>query len=156
MDKEESRTGKPVKRARIDLDDNRLHFCPICKSRMAISGSSTYVCGGCGHEEPNDYTKICEYIQTFGPSSPYVISKATGVPEDIVTEMIKQEKLEIIDGPKYVKCEMCGAPIPIGRLCPRCMRLSMAGLTWQDEPEQKNERWRYIHTDADSERRRKR
>ncbi|MBQ7564161.1 MAG: hypothetical protein IJT16_09245 [Lachnospiraceae bacterium] len=85
-----------------------------------------------------------------------MISKATGVPENIVTEMIKQEKLEIVDGPKYVKCEVCGEPIPTGRLCPRCMRFSMSERSWKKEPERKDERWRYIHINSNAERKRNR
>ncbi len=90
---------------------------------MLTSVSGGFVCPVCGREEQDDYGKIWDYINKYGPSSVYVIHIATGVSEEIIKEFLEQGKLgEIEEEPPLPKCERCGREIKSGRLCLYCMK----------------------------------
>ncbi len=90
---------------------------------MITSVSGGFICSVCGKEEQDDYDKVWDYINKYGPSSIYVIHIATGVSEEVIKELLDQGRLGAIDEePPLPKCERCGRDIRSGRLCLFCMK----------------------------------
>ncbi len=109
--------------------DKKTRKCMSCGGRMLYSPMGDFICSVCGRKEQDDYDKVWDYINEYGPSSVYVIHIATGVPEDVIVEMINQGRIgsaETVEG--LHKCERCGSEIKSGRLCLTCMKKEAAKL----------------------------
>ena len=97
--------------------------CEKCKRKVLYVGGEKYRCEICGSETLDDYGKVKEYLEEYGPSPALVVSKATGVYPEIIEMFLKKGRLEIPEGSKYyLKCEKCGCSIRYGRFCPSCVR----------------------------------
>lgn len=103
--------------------------CSKCKGRLKYIGGGYYECYDCGNKETDDFGKVKDFIDEFGPRPAVIIYEHTGVPVDIINGMLKQGRLEIPEGSKvYIECESCGCSIRYGRYCPDCIRAKTNNL----------------------------
>ena len=93
--------------------------CEKCGGKLFYKGSGTYVCEDCGFRMLDDFGKIRQYTELYGPAPMAVIAKATGVSKEVITSYLKSGRMEIPEGSKYyLKCEKCRADKALKRnLC---------------------------------------
>ncbi|MCD7724006.1 MAG: hypothetical protein LUI12_00385 [Clostridiales bacterium] len=100
---------------------NRPTYCSKCGEIMVFKGVGEYQCEKCGHLEYDDYGKVRNYIEKHHGATAAQASEATGVSQKSIRDMLKESRLEIAPTSKaFLQCEMCGASIRGGRLCPKC------------------------------------
>ena len=106
---------------------------------MVYKGRGEYQCEECGQMDYDDYGKVRNYLEHHRGANVAEISDATGVTHKSIRDMIKENRFEVIENRGgYLRCEMCGANINSGRLCPDCEMLYHRWL----EAEARNERLR--------------
>lgn len=95
--------------------------CQKCGGIMVFKGVGEYQCEDCGFLDYDDYGKVRNYIEKYGSATTAQVSRATGVTQKSIREMLKESRLEIaLNSSTFLQCEMCGTSIRSGRLCPRC------------------------------------
>jgi ribosomal protein L32/predicted RNA-binding Zn-ribbon protein involved in translation (DUF1610 family) len=100
---------------------NRPTYCSQCGSVLVFKGVGEYQCEKCGQLEYDDYGKVRNYLEKCGGATTAQASEATGVSQKSIRDMLKEDKLEIAPISKtFLQCEICGASIRSGRLCPKC------------------------------------
>lgn len=100
---------------------NRPTYCEKCGGVMVFKGVGEYHCEDCGHVAYDDYGKVRNYIEQNVGANAAEASKATGVSQKAIRDMLKEAKLEIAPNSSFfLRCEICGASIRWGRFCPRC------------------------------------
>ncbi|MCM1154080.1 MAG: hypothetical protein NC314_04090 [Roseburia sp.] len=95
--------------------------CPECGGDMKFMGCGEYRCAKCKFIAYDDYGKVRNYVEKHGGATAAQVSDATGVKQKTIRTMLKESRLEIAEGSNsFMKCEMCGASIRSGRVCPQC------------------------------------
>ncbi len=113
----------------FDMIKKNSKKCPRCFNKMEYISLGEYKCPSCRYTFLDDYGKIRNYIDKHGPSTAVEIEQGTGVPRAVADEYLKIGKLEIAKGPEgYLRCEICGADIRYGRICPKCARTDGAKM----------------------------
>ncbi len=103
--------------------------CSKCKGRLKYIGGGYYECYDCGNREVDDFGKIKDFIEDYGPSPAIVIAEQTDIPIDLVNGMLREGRLEIPEGSDvYIECESCGCSIRFGRYCPDCIKKRTSNL----------------------------
>ena len=98
-----------------------IETCIKCKKLFHYAGFGTKFCPKCRDEDEKIRARIKEFLRENGMANMYEISVATGVPEKMIKQYLKEGMLEIPEGsPIYLKCESCGCDIRSGRWCPAC------------------------------------
>ncbi len=131
-----SNNGDPWDKLAINI--NKMNFetikqnsrvCPKCHSKMQYMSLGEYQCPNCKYKFLDEYAKIRAFIDQHGPATALEIEAATGVSREIADNYLRTGKLEIVKGPEgYLRCEMCGADIRYGRICPKCARTDGAKM----------------------------
>ncbi len=97
------------------------HVCTECGGVMVFKGVGEYHCENCGAIAYDDYGKVRLYIESHRGATAAEVEAATGISQRSIRQMLKDSKLEVMDGSKVMmKCEACGQPIRSGEFCPRC------------------------------------
>ena len=97
--------------------------CEICGSKVYYVAGGEYECRNCEHTMLDDFGKVKQYIDMFGPSSAVEIEDSTGVKREVIDLFLKKGRLEIPEGSNYyIKCEKCKCSIRFGRFCPDCAK----------------------------------
>ena len=118
-----------ISQMNFDIIRHNTKMCPRCKSKMEYISLGEYRCPACRYLFLDDYGKIRDYIDRHGPSTALEIERETGVPRAVADEYLRSGKLEIVKGPEgYLRCEICGADIRYGRICPKCARTDGAKM----------------------------
>lgn len=118
-----------VSRMNFDIIRKHTKTCPRCRTKMEYISLGEYKCPACRYTFLDDYGKIRAFIDKHGPATALEIEEATGVPRAVADEYLKIGKLEIAKGPEgYLRCEICGADIRYGRICPKCARTDGAKM----------------------------
>lgn len=100
---------------------NRPTYCSECGGVMVFKGVGEYQCEKCGYVDYDDYGKVRGYIEKHMGANAAEASKATGVPQKSIREMLKEARLEIAPNSTFfLRCEICGAAIRWGRFCQKC------------------------------------
>lgn len=106
--------------AELDLY-NRPMECPKCGGVMIFKGCGEYQCEKCRYVDYDDYGKVRNYVEEHRGVTAAQAAEATGVKQKTIRNMLKESRLEIAsDSHTFMKCEMCGAEIRSGRVCPKC------------------------------------
>jgi DNA-directed RNA polymerase subunit M/transcription elongation factor TFIIS len=108
---------------RINENDiyNRPLTCEKCGGIMIFKGVGEYHCENCRHVEYDDYGKVRLYVEKHRGATSSEVSMQTGVSQKAIRQMLKENRLEITqDSAAFLRCEVCGASIRGGRLCPKC------------------------------------
>lgn len=110
------------RREALDLNDyNRPYECPECGGLMIFRGCGEYSCEKCGYIGYDDYGKARNYIEKNPGATSADITSNTGVSQKAIRQMLKESRLEVAQDSKVLmRCEVCGAEIRSGALCPTC------------------------------------
>lgn len=106
----------------INLDTyNRPMECDKCGGVMIFKGCGEYQCEECRQVAYDDYGKVRNYVEVHKGVTLAQAAEATGVKQKSIHTMLKESRLGIADDSNvFLKCEMCGASIRSGRVCPKC------------------------------------
>jgi len=120
---------------------NRPKACKMCKStRLAYQGIGEYKCELCGFLDYDDYGTVRNYIETHRNATVSEISFRTGISQNTITEMLRDERFEITaDSKVFLKCKGCGKDIRSGMYCPVCEKIAEAALARKKAEEYKEE-----------------
>ncbi len=103
--------------------------CENCGNLFNYPGFGAKYCSRCRGEDEKNRNAVKEFLRSNGNANLYEISIATGVPEKVVKQYLRDGMLEIPQGSGiYIKCEMCGCDIRSGRWCPSCAAKLSIGL----------------------------
>ncbi len=121
-----------------DLDTyHRPCVCEKCGGVMIFKGVGEYQCEDCKFVAYDDYGKVRLYVEKHHGATMAEVEMYTGVAQKTIRQMLKENRLEITqDSATFMKCEVCGAGIRGGRLCPKCEK----NFHLQLEDEQRNQK----------------
>ena len=110
------------------LDDyHRPETCKICGAMMSFKGVGEYECIKCHALDYDDYGVVRRYLEEHPGATITETAEVTGISQNAITQMLRQERLEIREGSKtYLKCVSCGKPIRSGKYCTECGRIAAA------------------------------
>ncbi len=95
--------------------------CTVCGGSLIYKGIGEYQCSECYSLEYDDYGKVRLYIELHNGATSAEIAEATGVTQQKIRQMLKEERLEVTpDSVAFLHCEMCGIDIRSGRYCAAC------------------------------------
>ena len=101
--------------------------CDDCEVMLNFSGLGEYTCPKCGKKYYDDYGIVRNYLDQHRQATVTQISIDTGVKDNEVTRMLREERLEVSsDSKSFLNCEACGKPIRSGRYCPECAKIAKA------------------------------
>lgn len=96
-------------------------FCTECGGVMIFKGVGEYRCEECNRLEYDDYGKVRLFLERNRGATAVEIENATGVKQKTIRLMLKESRLEVVEGSKtFLLCEHCNKKIRYGRLCPQC------------------------------------
>lgn len=96
-------------------------ICTACGGVMVFKGVGEYHCEDCGSVAYDDYGKVRLYLEGHPGANAVEVEKETGVSQKTIRQMLKEARLQVSDGSQtFLHCEMCGANIRYGRMCPAC------------------------------------
>ena len=93
------------------------------------------ICEGCRKELEVMFQQVKEYIRENPNQGIKDVSEGTEVPESIIQQWVREERLEFSKGAGVLSCEKCGAPIATGRFCDRCKSEMSNNLTAAVQPQ---------------------
>jgi len=100
---------------------HRPKACIECGGKMIFKGVGEYQCEKCKAIAFDDYGKVRNYIEIHKGTTAAQISEETGVDQRSIRQMLRESRLEVTaDSRAFLHCEVCGASIRFGNLCPKC------------------------------------
>ena len=97
--------------------------CEKCGEKLKYEGGGEYRCFRCKTGCYDDFGKVRKYLYENGPAPAPVVVEATGVSSNIVIELLKEGRIELVNDSKFfLACERCGCAIRFGRICPDCAK----------------------------------
>lgn len=113
---------------KLDLSKyNRPVNCDKCGAGLVYGGLGAYQCERCKNEMYDDYGKVRNYVEMHPGANVALISFETGVTQDNINAMLREERFEISHNSKIsLKCKACGKDIRSGVYCPVCAKLAEA------------------------------
>ncbi|MCR4591139.1 MAG: flagellar protein [Lachnospiraceae bacterium] len=103
---------------------------------MKYKGIGEYACERCNHLMYDDYGIVRNYLEVNPGATSATVSRATGVSEGEIKNMLREEKLEIReDSRTFLQCEGCGKAILSGRYCEACSKIAVAAAKKKRERE---------------------
>lgn len=72
---------------------NRPTYCEKCGAVMVFKGVGEYQCEKCGYLDYDDYGKVRNYIEKHMGANVAEASKATGVTQKAIRDMLKEARL---------------------------------------------------------------
>ena len=119
--------------------------CEKCGAPLAYKGIGEYRCERCGHLMYDDYGIVRNYLEINPGATSGMVTRATGVKESEIKNMLREEKLEIReDSRTFLQCEACGKPITSGRYCESCSKLAVAAAKKKKEKEALEEKKEHV------------
>ncbi len=92
-----------------------------CGGKIFHLGGGKYKCEKCDEIIYDDFGKVKQFLEENGPMSILGISVATGVSTEVIEYLLKDGRVEIMEGSKYyLQCSRCGCSIRSGRFCVEC------------------------------------
>lgn len=106
------------------FDLNKPVRCEKCGSvKIKYLGIGEYKCSDCGFLMYDDYGIVRNYIEKNPGVTQAEVSKATGIKKSRITQLLKEDKIEIAPGSSvFLFCELCGKEIRSGRYCFDCSK----------------------------------
>ncbi len=103
------------------LEGEKPKRCEDCGGDLKPVRDGQFVCEICGKEHFAAFGRVRRYIEEHGPSSPEELCERTGVEMELIRHYLKKSRLELTDSSLiFLKCEICGANIKSGTICPKC------------------------------------
>lgn len=120
--------------------------CDECGVPLDFKGLGTYKCRKCGKILYDDFGKVRKYLDEHHQANIAQIHAETGVDEDSIRRMLKEERLEVTKESKtYLTCEGCGKPIRYGLFCESCAKLHEAAKEKRKKEQQMMDKKDLIH-----------
>ena len=95
--------------------------CSVCDGPLVYKGVGEYHCTECHNVDYDDYGKVRLYIELHHGANTTEISEGTGVPQQRIRQLLKEERFEVsANSITFLHCEMCGAEIRTGQYCADC------------------------------------
>lgn len=100
--------------------------CKYCGGKLEKISQGVYRCKECGRENYDYLQTVRNFLRKNGAKPAFVIERETGVPRQVIEQLISQEYLEIpkMDSAR-LSCVRCGASIRTGTLCDRCKAIGI-------------------------------
>lgn len=96
-------------------------YCDLCGGVMIFKGVGEYRCEECNTLAYDDYGKVRVFLEKHRGANAVEIENATGVKQKTIRLMLKESRLEIVEGSNsFLVCECCNKKIRYGRLCSKC------------------------------------
>ena len=109
--------------------ENRPYQCEACGGKMLYKGGGEYECRDCGGAAWDDFGKVKAFLEEYGTQPALVISEATGVPMEVLRELLREGRLQLpADSKIFLSCEKCGCAIRSGRYCSECAMQTFRGI----------------------------
>lgn len=115
-----------------------LRNCTRC-GKMFRPLSGKRICPDCVRAELEEFQAVRDFLRKNPGANILDVSEATGVPVKKIQEYIREGRLVVSESAEWgVACEVCGAPVKTGRLCPKCTEklakeINTAGISnWGD------------------------
>ena len=97
--------------------------CIECGGKLKYIGGGEYKCIDCHELCYDDFGKVRKFLYDNGPAPAPEVVAATGVSNQIVVELLKEGRIELVENSKFfLHCEKCGCAIRYGRICPDCAK----------------------------------
>ena len=97
--------------------------CVECGGKLRYIGGGEYKCMDCHELCYDDFGKVRKFLYEDGPAPAPEVVAATGVSNQIVIELLKEGRIELVENSKFfLHCEKCGCAIRFGRICPDCAK----------------------------------
>jgi flagellar operon protein (TIGR03826 family) len=129
--------------------------CPRC-GRLFVKHSIRDVCEQCYKEEEALFEKVYAFLRKRENRTATMaqVVEATGVSESLITKWIKIGRLQLVHFPNLgYPCELCGAIIREGQLCPKCRtKLQTELKRYEEEKERKRNRTITYYVQKDEKR----
>lgn len=94
-----------------------------CGGKFFHIGGGNYKCQHCNKILLDDFGKVRRFLEENGPAPSVIIAAATGVDTEVIGYLLKDGRVEIVEGSKYyLQCTKCGCSIRSGRFCMECAR----------------------------------
>lgn len=99
-------------------------YCKKCGDVLKYHAPGAYKCEHCSAVELDDYGKVREYLYLHTGASAEEIEEHTGVGLKAIRQMLREEKIEEVNGKSIssLSCIRCGNPITSGKLCESCLK----------------------------------
>ena len=106
-----------------EIIESRPVRCIDCGGKLKYIGGGEYECMDCKELRYDHFGKVRKYLYDHGPSPAPEVVAATGVPNHIVVELLKEGRIELVQNSRFfLQCERCGCAIRFGRICPDCAK----------------------------------
>jgi len=101
--------------------------CNKCDVMLEYNGLGEYKCPKCAAIYKDDFGRVRDYLDEHRGATVTEIATQTGVPETLITRMLREERVEVAEGSKtFLTCEACGKPIRSGYYCSDCAKIAAA------------------------------
>lgn len=99
-------------------------YCKKCGDVLKYHAPGAYKCDHCSSVELDDYGKVREFLYLHAGASAEEIEEHTGVGLKAIRQMLREEKIEEVNGKSIssLSCIRCGTPIASGKLCESCLK----------------------------------
>ncbi len=95
--------------------------CTRCK-RMFNYIFGERLCPECQKINEDDYHRVRDFVYDHPGVTIQEVSEICDVPEKLIRQWLREEKLELIYLSHDLTCEVCGRPITCGRYCEKCRK----------------------------------
>lgn len=96
-----------------------LKNCEVCNKVFAHPTRT--LCDECYREAQARFQAVKDFLQKNPGASVAEVAEATETEIEVIYEYIREGRLSVIPKDAGLACELCGAPIPMGRVCQRCL-----------------------------------
>ena len=95
-----------------------LRNCEECN--RVFSHPTRRLCVDCFEKRQEAFNKVKDYLKEHPNASVAQVSVDTEVELETIYEFIREGRLPIIPRDVDLRCEICDAPISVGRVCSKC------------------------------------
>lgn len=93
--------------------------CPQCGKLFKKIGRN--LCPACIEKEEKMFDIVREYVRDNPNANVMETSEATGVPEKVIMQFLRDGRLLSGSVSIALDCQSCGKPISAGQYCPDCL-----------------------------------
>jgi hypothetical protein len=96
--------------------------CVSCGTLFETKQNGT-ICQDCRQDTNKVFNVLRDYLYENPGSTVTDVVNETGLSVKVITQFLRDGRIETVGSIKLVHCESCGIPIDFGNLCSECQRL---------------------------------
>ena len=127
-------------RTRLFMKERRICYATVKSATESFPIPLNDCCMSCFQKRQDAFNKVKEYLHENPSASVAEVSTATEVDLETIYEFIREGRLAIIPRDIQLECDICGAPITVGRVCAKCRTDLKGGKDRRLKTEEKKER----------------